>query len=140
MDYDFDAVIDRRGTSSVKYDLTKQVFGDAGVLPMWVADMDFPVANFILEAISERIKHPVLGYTFRSESFSNSVVSWMLRRHAWEIGNADVCFSPGIVPALNMCVMEFPNRATVSWFSLRSISPFLQRSVSIIGSWYITNW
>jgi cystathionine beta-lyase len=107
MKYDFDAVIDRKGTSSVKYDLTGHVFGDSGVLPMWVADMDFPVADFILEAIYERIKHPVLGYTYRSDKFSSSVVSWMQSRHAWEIERKDVCFSPGIVPALNMCVMEF---------------------------------
>jgi len=107
MKYNFDAVIDRKGTNSVKYDLTAHVFGDTGVLPMWVADMDFPVADFILGAIADRIKHPVLGYTFRSDRFSASVAGWMRTRHAWEIQKADVCFSPGIVPALNMCVMEF---------------------------------
>ncbi len=107
MKYDFDSVIDRRGTNSVKYDLTGQVFGDTGVLPMWVADMDFPVADFILEALLERIKHPVMGYTFRSERFSNAVSSWMKERHEWQVEIEDVCFSPGIVPALNMCVMEF---------------------------------
>lgn len=107
MEYDFDTVIDRRGTNSVKYDLAGKLFGDSEVLPMWVADMDFPVADFILEAISERIKHPVLGYTFRAEGFSSSVAFWMQKRHGWEIDTGDVCFSPGIVPALNMCVMEF---------------------------------
>lgn len=107
MNYDFDTVIKRKGTSSVKYDLTGKVFGDSGILPMWVADMDFPVADFILEAIAERIKHPILGYTFRSEVFSSAVASWMQKRHDWTIDTGDVCFSPGIVPALNMCVMEF---------------------------------
>jgi cystathionine beta-lyase len=107
MKYDFDTVIDRKGTSSVKYDLTGKLFGDSEVLPMWVADMDFPVGDFILEAIAERIKHPVLGYTFRSDGFSSSVSSWMQLRHGWTVENAEVCFSPGIVPALNMCVMEF---------------------------------
>ena len=107
MKYDFDAVVDRRGTSSVKYDLAEKFFGDSGVLPMWVADMDFPVADFILEAIADRIRHPILGYTFRSEGFSTAVASWMQKRHDWVIDAGDVCFSPGIVPALNMCVMEF---------------------------------
>jgi len=107
MKYDFDTVIDRKGTSSVKYDLAGKLFGDSGVLPMWVADMDFPVADFILEAITERIKHPVLGYTYRSESFSTAVASWMQIRHGWAVETSDICFSPGIVPALNMCVMEF---------------------------------
>ena len=100
-------VIDRRGTNSVKYDLSEKVFGHSDILPMWVADMDFPVADFILEAIAERIKHPLLGYTFRSESFSSAVTSWMQSRHDWKVETDSVCFSPGIVPALNMCVMEF---------------------------------
>jgi cystathionine beta-lyase len=107
MKYDFDQVIDRRGTNSVKYDLREGVFGDPEVLPMWVADMDFPVADFILDAISERLSHPVLGYTYRSDAFSSSVVSWLHKRHAWTVEQGDICFSPGIVPALNMCVMEF---------------------------------
>lgn len=107
MKYDFDTVIDRKGTRSVKYDLAGKFFGDSGVLPMWVADMDFPVGDFILEAIFERIKHPVLGYTFRTEGFSSAVVSWLLQRHGWKLEQNEICFSPGIVPALNLCVMEF---------------------------------
>jgi cystathionine beta-lyase len=107
MKYDFDTVIDRRGTNSVKYDLAGKLFGDHEVLPMWVADMDFPVADFILEALAERIKHPVLGYTFRSDGFSTAVCSWMRSRHDWLVEANSISFSPGIVPALNMCVMEF---------------------------------
>ena len=107
MKYDFDTVIDRKGTSSVKYDLRKKVFGREDVLPMWVADMDFPVAGFILEAIRERLRHPVLGYTFRSEGFFSSVASWLQRKHGWKVEVSAIDFSPGIVPALNMCVLEF---------------------------------
>ena len=107
MKYDFDTVIDRRGTDCVKYDLRGSFFGREDVLPMWVADMDFPVADFILEAIGERLKHPILGYTFRSDRFAASVASWLERRHGWSPGTASIGFSPGIVPALNMCVLEF---------------------------------
>jgi cystathionine beta-lyase len=107
MKYDFDRVIDRRDTSSVKYDLRGKIFGRKDVLPMWVADMDFPVADFILEAMRERLEHPVLGYTFRSKRFSESVVMWMERRLGWKVDTSSVGFSPGIVPALNMCVLEF---------------------------------
>lgn len=107
MKYDFDSVIDRTGTSSVKYDLRGKIFGREDVLPMWVADMDFPVAEFILEAIRERLGHPVLGYTFRSDRFHESVASWMERRHGWRVDQSSIGFSPGIVPALNMCVLEF---------------------------------
>jgi cysteine-S-conjugate beta-lyase len=107
MKYDFDTVVDRRGTNSVKYDLSGRIFGREDVLPMWVADMDFPVAGFILDAISQRLTHPFLGYTFRSDQFSASVASWLHRRHGWKVGTETIGFSPGIVPALNMCVMEF---------------------------------
>ena len=105
--YDFDTVIDRKGTNSVKYDLAGRLFGKEDVLPMWVADMDFPVAGFILDAIGERLKHPILGYTFRSDRFAGSVASWLDRRHGWRVETDTIGFSPGIVPALNMCVMEF---------------------------------
>ena len=107
MKYDFDAVIDRRETSSVKYDLRGRIFGKEDVLPMWVADMDFAVPDFILDAIRKRLDHPVLGYTFRSDRFSDCVASWLKRRHAWKVETASIGFSPGIVPALNMCVLEF---------------------------------
>jgi len=109
MKYDFDTVVDRRDTNSVKYDLRGKLFGKEDVLPMWVADMDFPVADFILDAIRERLNHPVLGYTFRSDRFSGSVASWLNRRHGWKIETKAIGFSPGIVPALNMCVLEFTN-------------------------------
>jgi cystathionine beta-lyase len=107
MKYDFDTVVDRRDTNSVKYDLRGKLFGKEDVLPMWVADMDFPVADFILDAIRERLNHPVLGYTFRSDRFSGSVASWLNRRLGWKIETKAIGFSPGIVPALNMCVLEF---------------------------------
>jgi len=107
MIYDFDKLIDRKGTASVKYDLTGKLFGNSEVLPMWVADMDFEVPVFIIDALAERIKHPVFGYTFRPDSFFETIASWIGRRHGWEISPDTIGFSPGIVPALNMCIMEF---------------------------------
>ncbi|MEN8201883.1 MAG: PatB family C-S lyase [Bacteroidota bacterium] len=107
MIYDFDKLIDRKDTASVKYDLTEKLFGRSDVLPMWVADMDFEVPEFIIEALSERIKHRVFGYTFRPDSFFETIASWISRRHGWDIGPETIAFSPGIVPALNMCIIEF---------------------------------
>ncbi len=107
MKYDFDKIINRKGTESVKYDLAEKLFGNGGVLPMWVADMDFEVADFIIEALSERIKHSVFGYTYRPDRFFEIIASWINRRHGWEISPDSIGFSPGIVPALNMCVLEF---------------------------------
>jgi cystathionine beta-lyase len=106
MNYDFDKLIDRKDTASVKYDLTGKMFGK-NVLPMWVADMDFEVPEFIIESLSERIKHRVFGYTFRPDSFYEAIASWISRRHDWDIAPDTIGFSPGIVPALNMCILEF---------------------------------
>ncbi len=107
MNYDFDIVIPRRGTDSVKWDLNSEVFGREDVLPMWVADMDFPVTDFIREAMEQRLEHPVYGYTYRPLRFWTAAADWMQRRHSWEVDPGHFSFSPGIVPALNMIVMEF---------------------------------
>ncbi len=84
MKYDFDKIIDRKGTESVKYDLLQPIFGTEDLLPMWVADMDFEVADFIREAMIDRMNHPVFGYTYRSGRFYETVASWLQRRHGWE--------------------------------------------------------
>jgi len=105
MQYNFDRVINRKGTDSVKYDLNGPMFGNEDVLPMWVADMDFEVPDFIREAIAERVSHPIYGYTYRPKRFYEALATWIHRRHGWEIRANTINFSPGIVPALNLCVM-----------------------------------
>jgi len=91
----------------VKYDLLRPVFGSEDLLPMWVADMDFEVPPFIREAIIRRADHPVYGYTYRPERFFQVVSDWMQRRHSWQVRTNMISFSPGIVPALNLCVMAY---------------------------------
>ncbi len=107
MQYDFDKFIERKGTDSVKYDLNGVIFGKEELLPMWVADMDFEVPDFIREAITERAAHPVYGYTYRPRRFFETAANWISKRHGWEVSPDAFSFSPGIVPALNMIVMEF---------------------------------
>jgi len=107
MQYDFDKLIERKGTDSVKYDLNGIIFGKEELLPMWVADMDFEVPDFIRTAIKKRADHPVYGYTYRPRRFFETAANWMSRRHGWEVSPDAFSFSPGIVPALNMIVMEF---------------------------------
>lgn len=107
MQYDFDRVIDRRGTDAVKYDLLKPLFGKEDIIPMWVADMDFEVADFIRDAIRERAAHPVYGYTIRPERFNRTIAGWLSRRHGWEVDPAHIEFSPGVVPALVLSVLAF---------------------------------
>ncbi|MDZ7740780.1 MAG: PatB family C-S lyase [Bacteroidota bacterium] len=107
MKYNFDRIIKRSSTSSVKYDLRKEIFGKEDVVPMWVADMDFETPPFIVDAIKKRADHPVFGYSIRPESYYQSIINWQKRRHRWEIKKEWIKFSPGIVPALNLCVMAF---------------------------------
>ena len=109
MIYDFDKIIDRTNTESVKYDLRKSVFGKEDIIPMWVADMDFPTADFIREAIIERAKTDVYGYTFREDAYFESIVNWLNRHHQWETKIEWMSFTPGIVNAFNLAVMGLTN-------------------------------
>ncbi|MFW5821253.1 MAG: MalY/PatB family protein [Bacteroidota bacterium] len=107
MKYDFDKITRRENTNSVKYDLREEYFGKADVLPMWVADMDFETPGFIRSAIIKRAMHPIYGYTVRKDSFFDSIISWMKKMHDWKVEKDWISFSPGIVPALNMCILAF---------------------------------
>ncbi len=105
MPFDFDKQIAREHSSSVKYDLREQVFGNKDVLPMWVADMDFETPEFVREAIIKRAEHPIYGYTFRDDEYYNHIINWFDRHHNWKIKKDWILFSPGIVPALSMVVL-----------------------------------
>ena len=107
MKYNFDQIIDRSNTSSVKHDLKETIFGTPNVLPLWVADMDFETPEFVRNAIMDRALHPVYGYTFRDDAYYESIINWMQRRHRWHIEKDWILFSPGVVPGLNMAVMAF---------------------------------
>lgn len=106
-EYNFDEIISREGTHSVKYDLRKLFFGKEDVIPMWVADMDFKTPDFIIHAIRERCDHELLGYTIHPPSFFHSIVNWNFKKHNWKIKRDWIAFSPGVVPAINMMIMAF---------------------------------
>jgi cystathionine beta-lyase len=105
MQYNFDEIIPRANTNSVKYDWRKRLFGRGDVLPMWVADMDFRVPPAVTEAIMERARHEIYGYSMRPESFYQSVMDWTKRRYDWSIAREWLTFTPGIVPAVNLTIM-----------------------------------
>ena len=102
--YNFDELIDRTNTNSIKYDARKMFFGNGEVLPLWVADMDFRTPDFIVDAIKKRAEHEVFGYTFRGESYNQSIVDWLKRRHNWEIKPEWITFSPGVVAGLTIAI------------------------------------
>jgi len=85
MQYNFDKIIDRDNTASVKFDLREKVFGNQDVIPMWVADMDFETPVFIIHALKKRLEHPILGYSYRPDSYFQSIINWVKRRHHWKI-------------------------------------------------------
>lgn len=105
MPYNFDERIPRANTNSVKYDLIKKLFGREDVLPMWVADMDFKVPPSVSEAIMERARHEIYGYSIRPESFYQSVMRWTKKRYNWSISREWMTFTPGIVPGVNLSIM-----------------------------------
>ena len=105
--YDFDEIIPRQGTDCVKYDLREAFFGDAAVLPMWVADMDFRTPDFVVDAVKRRATHEIYGYSIRGAGWYNALISWLDRRHGWAVQKDWIVFSPGVVPALNMAVLAY---------------------------------
>lgn len=107
MAYDFDKIIERKNTNCVKWDFVDNYLGEKDVLPMWVADMDFPSPKPVIDAIKKRAEHEVYGYTDRSEAYYQSMIDWMLERHDWEIKKEWIAFIPGVVPAINMAVLAF---------------------------------
>ena len=107
MQYDFDKVVNRKNTSCSKWDYLGKFFGNSNALPMWVADMDFEVVPEITNAIKKRADHRVYGYTERPESYYDSIIKWIEKRHGWKIQKDWISSSPGVVPALSLSILSF---------------------------------
>lgn len=105
--YNFDEIIHREKTHSVKYGLRTKNFGTEDVIPLWVADMDFRTPDFVVDAIRRRAAHELYGYTFIPESFYESFQSWMKRRHGWDVRREWILYCPGVVPSLVVALLSF---------------------------------
>lgn len=104
MKYDFETLLERRGTSSCKWDEAKE-----NELPMWVADMDFPVAPKIREKLIERLNKPGYGYTFPEDGWSNAYISFWRDMYGYEIPKESIMFVTGVVPAISSSVRKLTN-------------------------------
>jgi len=102
MKYDFDTPIDRKGTSSYKWDTGVDFFGRDDIIPMWVADMDFPCAPCVVEAIRKRAAHPIYGYVVRQQPYYDAVLGWLKHRYGFDVRQEYLVFSPpGVIYAMN---------------------------------------
>ena len=103
----FDRVIERKNTDCVKYDSAAAHGMPEGILPMWVADMDFMVSQRILDAVEERVKHGIFGYTESGEGYFKAVAGWMEKRHGWKVEPEWLVKTPGVVFALATAVKAY---------------------------------
>lgn len=103
MKYNFDQIIDRRGTNSYKWDTPS----DGDVIPMWVADMDFCTAPAVTEAVMRRARHGIYGYVTVPEVFYQATINWFKTRHHWTIERDWILYTSGVVPAISAIIKAF---------------------------------
>jgi cystathionine beta-lyase len=119
MDFGYDVEVNRRGTCSVKWEFlhdgNQMKYGDHAdpkhgknrLLPMWVADMDFPAPPAVIEALKKRAEHGIFGYTTPADGYFEAVISWIQRRYGYTVERDWILLTPGVVPAVNMMVQAF---------------------------------
>ncbi|MDM8213498.1 MalY/PatB family protein [Enterococcus hirae] len=101
--------VDRLATASLKWDALKERFGDADLIAMWVADMEFKTPEVVQEALHERVDHGVFGYTTVPDSYYQALIDWQKKRHGTVVQKEWVRFAPGVVPALHWMVRGLTN-------------------------------
>lgn len=105
MNYDFDAVCDRRNTASLKWNVAENE------LPMWVADMDFKTAPEIIEELQKRLSHGVFGYSEVTDEWYDAIINWWSKRHGFKPEKDGLIFCTGVVPALSSIVRKLTTPA-----------------------------
>lgn len=116
MQYNFDEVVSRRGTYSLKWDggelikergLTTRY--DEGTIPLFTADMDLPVPQSLIDALHKVVDHKIFGYSVFPDEYYEAIQKWFKKRHDWDIKKEEIVYSPGTVHALNIAVRAFTN-------------------------------
>lgn len=105
--YDFDKIVDRRGTDALAVDALQERFGRADLLPLWVADMDFETPQFITDALKKRLEHSLFGYTMEPKDYRPAVLDWIKTHHGWDVKNEWLSYIPGIVKGIGMAINVF---------------------------------
>lgn len=105
--YDFDKIIERRGTGALKTNVLEERYGNADLLPLWVADMDFETPQFITDALRERLEHSLFGYTVEPEDYRPAIIDWLAEHHGWKVEREWLSYIPGVVKGVGMAVNVF---------------------------------
>ena len=105
--YDFDQLIDRHGSGALKVDALDEFYGRNDLLALWVADMDFAVAPRIQASLVKRMEHPIYGYAAVPQSYWNSIIDWLDRRHGWKVAREEITYVPGVVKAIGYAINYF---------------------------------
>ncbi len=106
-DFDFDQLVNRDHSNSLKYEGRQAMFGQGDVIPLWVADMDFASPPAVSDALLRRASHPIYGYSIFPETIYQALMDWLERRHGWRVERDWLVLCPGVVPSLNAAVMAF---------------------------------
>lgn len=123
---DFDRVIERRNTRSLKYDFAAERGMSEDILPMWVADMDFKTSSYIEDALAERVREGVFGYSEVKTPYFETVRDWMVRRHGWQPQEEWLVKTPGVVTALAMAVKAYTEPGDAVLIQLPVYYPFAE--------------
>ena len=105
--YNFDEIINRRGSDSLKYDGLACRFGNADLMPFWVADMDFRTPDFIVDALKRRCEHPIFGYTLLPSDYVGSIIRWVRELYGWDIHPSWLSYIPGVVKGIALALECF---------------------------------
>lgn len=103
----FDTIYDRKNTGSLKYDCAARYGKPEGLVPLWVADMDFPAPECVNTALAERCQHGIYGYTEPDERYFNALKNWFSTRHGWTVENKWLLKTPGVVFALCTAIRAY---------------------------------
>lgn len=107
MKYNFDKIIDRKNSESLKWGIIKRAFDDQTIIPLWVADMDFEVPQEVKMALIKRAKHPIYGYPYRVDEYYESLIYWYSKNYELKIEKTNIFYSPGVVPAIYLSILAF---------------------------------
>lgn len=113
MSYSFDEIIDRKKYNSLKWNkfFYKETFKtDNDLIPLWIADMDFKVSPGIQKRIYKIVEHGIYGYCGLDSEYYEAIISWYEKIHNWKISKEEICFTPGIVPAISYLLEAFSNK------------------------------